>query len=287
MVKKSSFLEKLRNRWRSPSGMRIDAGSDRTPLASVPAKQGPAEPAARTKLTPREDALMALGEGFAELAGLMRGVQTRLDGQGEQAAALATRIEQLPMLGAAQLEALRALAASIEKQQASSDAILTRIGDLPQALATVQRALDRAAATDERAVTTLNEFRTTMERVQGAIGEMVQSSKTQAQATQALVQDQRAGQLRVLETIRDERTQHHQDVRDVVDGFGRTQAESSQRIEAVTKEGLGALRRSHEDQATRIAKLVAEQGRTNRAVVVLTVLSFLALLAIAVLLAMR
>jgi hypothetical protein len=291
VVKKSSFLDKLRNRWRSPSGMRVE-GAPRDDgrsevLASLPAAPEPVEPAGRAKLTPQQDAMLALGEGFKELASLLRGVQTRLETQGELNAAFGARVEQLPVLAAAQLEALRGLAQALERQQALGDAVLARLGDLPQALAGVQRALDRAAATDERAVRTFDEFRATMDRIHGSIGEMVQSSRTQAQATQALVQDQRAGQQRLLDTLGQDRERHATELRGAVDGLGRTQQESLRRVESVTQDGLGALRRAQEDQSTRMTKLVAEQSRLQRAVLVFAVLSLLVLIGIAALLALR
>ena len=52
------------------------------------------------------------------------------------------------------------------------------------------------------------------------------------------------------------------------------------KLESTTQEGLQALRWAQEDQATRMSKMVAESGKWNRAVLVMLVLSFAALVSI-------
>ncbi len=225
MVKKSSLLNKLWARWRSPSGMRVDQSERTSSPASRPAARRPEtattkptvqpsapppaiepmdavavpmpERASSRKMSSKEEALVTMEGGLKDLANLMRGVQVRMDAEGTKVAEMAGDISMLPALGQAQLDVLRALAEQIEKQGRASAQMMTVLGDLPGAMSGLRSTLDRLVATDERSAATLDEFRATMGNIQASMQEMVGHSKKQADHTEQLLksQDDRAERL--------------------------------------------------------------------------------------------
>ena len=289
MVKKSSLLEKLRSRWKPASGISVGRGSNgdtpvregvnRVEAAALPAERVP-EPVSGRKLSAKDDAVMAIGEGFKELASLMRGLQVRLEDQGGHVAGIDQHIVQLPALGQAQLDMLRAVAAQLEKQTTVSDAMLRTFGDLPRTLQGVQQALDRAAATDVRTAETLDEFRGTMDRISGAIGDMVDHSKIHAEAAWKLSRASTETAERVVEKVAQAQNEETAAVRSLLGDVGKTQREAITKLQTATEASLMSMRRSQEDQSAKLGKLVQESGKWNRAVVVLLVLSFTALASI-------
>lgn len=226
MVKKSSLLNKLWGRWRSPSGMRVESSdrqqsertqSERTsappprptsrrvePVAPPPAIE-PADAVAQPmpertssrKMSPKEEALVTMEGGLKDLANLMRGVQVRMDAEGTKVAEMAGDIRMLPALGQAQLDVLRALAEQVEKQGRANAQLMAVVGDLPGTMSGLRSTLDRMVATDERSAKTLDEFRSTMGTIQASMQEMVGHSKKQADHTEELLksQDDRAERL--------------------------------------------------------------------------------------------
>ena len=95
MVNKSSFLQRLRERWGSGSGVRVAGGADGAAAASGAAEVqrveavgrlpssafAPAEVRSQRKLSEREEALLALGTHFQELTTMLRGSHARMDDQ--------------------------------------------------------------------------------------------------------------------------------------------------------------------------------------------------------------
>ncbi|MCA8956562.1 MAG: hypothetical protein KDC87_10845 [Planctomycetes bacterium] len=258
MVKKSTILEKFVGRFRSGP---VRVASDRTetvepveadePVAEsrLPVQHIPEEinPRSRRRLSPAEDLSMAINESFTELSSLMRGVQVRMEDQGTRLSKMGEDMHKLPVVAEAQLVVLRRLADQLDKQQEMQGTMVRAFGDLPEVMKGVQRSLERSAATDDRTASTLSEFKQTMARIQGTMGEMVDAAKQQAQAAGSLANGQAA-------TVK--------------------------QLETSTQGGLEALRWAQEDQANRLAKMVGEGSRWNRAVLVMLVLSFAALVAI-------
>jgi hypothetical protein len=289
VVQRSSFFERLKNRWRSPSGMRV-ANGEGTPLRAQP-QNLPAVPEPErlgtAKLGPREDALVALSEGFEQLGSLLRGVQVRLESQGGQVAAIEQHLHELPAVGKAQIELMQQMQGTLERHQLLGENLVRTIGGLPAmienvqaTLGSVQHALERAAAADARTTHTLEEFRASMDRIQGAIGEMVGHSRTQAEATRDLVGTQRADTERIVATMSTERARTTEALRLTVDELGKQQAEAARKLQTATQDGLTSLRRAHEDQSNRITRLVEQNGQWSRGVLVMMLLSLLALLGI-------
>ena len=149
MVKKTSILGKLKNRWKSPDPVRSGGGRgvgpEPTPrITPEPAVAAPPERVPNRKMSAQEDAVVALGEGFRELSSMVRGVQTRMEDQGERSEAVTESVKQLPALGQAQLDLLRQMAAQMEQQNQASGKMMTALGTLPELLDGVRTALDRA-----------------------------------------------------------------------------------------------------------------------------------------------
>ncbi len=210
------------------------------------------------KLAAKEEAVLALGEGFQELSSLMRGVQTRLDGQGTQMGEVADGLRQLPAVQQAQLEALQGLASHLERQNTLGVQVADSLKGLPQMMTGVQAALERAASADERTAKTMGEFQNTMNRIHQSMGLMVQDSKSQADAVQKI-----AGK---TEEARAEEQEH---MRGMVADLRQS-----------TSESVTALRSAQEDQSTRLQKAVEENGKWSQAVLVLLAITVVGLLAV-------
>ncbi len=307
MVKKGSFFDKLKSRW-SSSGVRVEPTTDnhnrmREHLTSVPAVPDPARVEGR-KLSAREDAMVAVGEGFQELGTLLRGVQTRMEGSGTDVARMAEQLAHLPALGAAQLEMLKSVATALERQNALTERLHGSVENLPQLMGSVQAALERAHAADQRTVRTLDEFKSTMDRIQGSIGEMVETSgrhaaasesqadsaARQAHAVRTLVEQQRQHGQQVVETIEAARAQDQSAVQSAVSSveqLAKSQTEAAQRMHATQQSGLSALRQANEDQSAKLGRMLAQGQASARTTLVMSVLALVALAAILTVLVIR
>lgn len=277
MVKKSSFLEKLRNRLRTHDLHAAPAADFTEAARSAGAGQDP-EPASRLeavpairenevvsgrKLSQKEEATLAIQDGFRELNSLLRGMQGRVEDQGERFVRAADSLARLPELGEFQLQTLRRIAQQMEEQGRQSAVVVASLGELPQLMGNVREALDRAAAVDERTAGTLDEFRGHMARIQGSMERMVDHSRQHAETAKALSTG-RETELRQLQ---------------------ETTKSAVQGVEKAQSAGLRSLREAHEDQATRLGKLVEESSRRSNTVLVLLALILVALIGIGVVLA--
>ncbi len=277
MVKKASFLQRLRDRWGSGSGVRVDAAGNAAagnpaasrgaggarrvePLPRVePERQEPREVAtnfapadARStrKLGEREEAMLAFGSHFQELTALVRGSQARTEEQMQKLVAATQALTSLPAAATQQVELLRTLGSQLERQNALGEQVATTLRTLPALLQNVETALARAAATDERTAATVRDFQATMDRIHGSMQRMVEHSDVQAKASQQLAAS-RDGQL-------DELTK----------GIERAQHSAANELKRATDESLASLRRTHEDQSNRLQRVVQEHASWNRAVLV-------------------
>ena len=284
VVKRTSFLDKLVNRFRSSSGVRVAAGRHKRgrsqtveARAEDDAERGqvPARPAAEVrsgrKISSREGAVLAMNESFGELASLLRGVQVRLEDQGGQMAKVGEHTQCLPATSEAQLGVLRSLVVQVEKQNQIQETMARAFTDLPEVMTGLKASLDRATAMDKRTVETLGDFRQTMDQIQDGMGKMVESSKTQAEAAQVLAKDQQASAEKLVGRLSEERKEQ-----------GEMQKATVRQLENSTQEGLRALRWAQEDQSNRMVKLVGEASKWNRAVMVLMIMSVAALTSILV-----
>jgi chromosome segregation ATPase len=260
VVKKATLFERLFHPFRSGSGVRVEDGAGQR----LPSAAAPVERVEGKKLTPREDAVSALSEGFAELGGILRGVQVRLEGEGAHVAAIEQHLQALPANAAAQLGLLEKIAGSL--------------GDLPRVVAQIegslqgmQQALERATAADQRTSKTIEEFRAAMDRVQDTMHEFVDSSRVQAQSSTR----QADASQQLVTTLKEERRNESAQMQKAfsslaegVDGIGKAQADANRALQQATQQSIEQLRAAQEDQATRLSRLVEQNGKWSRAVLV-------------------
>ena len=270
MVKQGSFLTRLRERMRGP--VRIDAAGDGAADAPqmVAAERvaadgfdGPVEQRSTRKLTEREEALLAVGGHFQELTAMLRGSQARIDDQLARLVASTSALPQLPTLSQQHLEALRTLAAQMERQNVLGEQLAHAMARLPGMLESVEHALARAAAADERTSAVVRDFQGTLDRVQDAMGRMVAHGEQHVLAAQGLV------------------ARRDQEFMDLTEGIQVTQLRAADELHRAAADGMQSLRQSHEDQSNRLQRIVQESAAGNRAV--LFGLAMLAILTIGVL----
>jgi hypothetical protein len=270
MVKQGSFLQRLRERMRGP--VRVDALGDGAADAPqmVAAERvaadgfdGAVEQRSTRKLTEREEALLAVGGHFQELTAMLRGSQARVDDQLARLVASTSALPQLPTLSQQHLEALRTLAAQMERQNVLGEQLAHAMARLPGMLESVEHALARAAAADERTSAVVRDFQGTLDRVQDAMGRMVAHGEQHVLAAQGLV------------------ARRDQEFKDLTEGIQVTQLRAADELHRAAAEGMQSLRQSHEDQSNRLQRIVQEAAAGNRAV--LFGLAMLAILTIGVL----
>ena len=290
MVKKASFLQRLRDRWGSGSGVRVSPaearqqqdlrsgdsrsgdsrssdsrsgnGAARGPAQTSrvePERAGtrevntgfaPVEPRSSRKLSEREEAMMALGTHFQELTALVRGSHARTDEQMQKLVAATEALTSLPGAANQQVELLRTMGAQLERQNALGEQVATTLRTLPTLLQNVEAALARAAQTDERTSATVREFHATMDRIHSSMQKMVEHSGEQAKAATQLAA-RREGEFQELAA-----------------GIERAQQAAASELQRATDDSLASLRRTHEDQSNRLQRVVQEHAGWNRAVLV-------------------
>lgn len=280
MVKQGSFFQRLKERWGSGSGVRIEKGGVRgaqKPAATasrvdagggssgaggngngngashareVSTTFAPADARSSRKLSEREEAMMALGSHFQELTTLLRGSQARTDEKLQKLVDATATLGNLPMLGQQQLDTLRSLSVQMEKQNQLGEQLATTMTRLPNLLENVEAALQRAAATDERTAATVREFQATMDRIHTSMDKMVQNSSEQTKAAQQLAE------------------RRTEELKGLASDIAATQEHAVGELKRATDEGLQSLRRTHEDQSNRLQRVIQEHAGWNRAVLV-------------------
>jgi uncharacterized protein YukE/uncharacterized coiled-coil protein SlyX len=280
MVNKGSFFQRLKGRWGSGSGVRVESSSSTSSRAntvsasatraqqsaatasridselaqprdgsgrSVSSAFHPAETRSSRKMSDREEAMLAVGQHFQELTALMRGSQAASD---EKLQKIVDATSSIPVLGQQQLEALQSLSQQMQKQNELGEKLSTTMTRLPNLLENVEKALDRAATTDERTAATVMEFQSTMDRIHTSMDKMVEHSGDQAKATQELA------------------SRRSEELKGLASDIAKAQDGAVDELKRTTGEGLKGLRRTHEDQSNRLQKVVEEQAGWNRAVLV-------------------
>ena len=278
MVNKGSFFQRLKGRWGSGSGVRVEDSSSTDSLTngassasgvgasssasridselgqsrdgsgrSVSSTFQPAGARSSRKMSDREEAMLVVGHHFQELASLMRGSQAASD---EKLQKIVDATSSMPAVGQQQLETLQALSQQMQKQNELGEKLSTTMTRLPHLLESVEKALDRAAKTDERTAATVMEFQSTMDRIHTSMDKMVEHSGDQAKATQELA------------------NRRNEELKGLVTDIAKAQDGAVDELKRTTGEGLQHLRRTHEDQSNRLQKVVEEHAGWNRAVLV-------------------
>jgi methyl-accepting chemotaxis protein len=273
MVNKGSFFQRLKERWGSGSGVKVDArtavrGQGNGPLRGAESVQrvepvrepngarelagtfAAAEAKSTRKLSDREEALLALGTHFQELSTLLRGSHARMDDQLAKLGTAADVLARLPSLSNQQLDLMRAMSGQLERQNALGEQVAKTLGSLPTLLQSVEGALARAAATDERTAATVREFQATMDRIHTSMGQMVEHSSQQAKAAQQLADRRDDAML------------------DIKNGIEQSNRSAVHELQRANEDSLESLRRTHEDQSNRLQRVVQEHAGWNKAVLV-------------------
>lgn len=282
MVKQGSFFQRLKERWGSGSGVRVEKpaavargaapvkpaatasrvepaphagngsgnGNGAGPAAPLSTTFSPADARSTRKVSDREEAMLALGSHFQELTALLRGSQARTDEKLQKLVDATSSLGSLPALGQQQLDTLRALSTQMEKQNQLGEQLTATMTKLPNLLENVEAALQRAAATDERTAATVREFQSTMDRIHTSMDKMVQNSSEQTKAAQQLAE------------------RRDDELKGLASDIAKTQAHAVDELKRTTDEGLQSLRRTHEDQSNRLQRVVQEHAGWNRAVLV-------------------
>lgn len=274
MVKKGSIFARLKERWRSGSGMKVETmrrGGEptRAPVNRVPGNgngelQAGTTPEVRSsrKLSEREEASVALSQHFMDIGVLLRGVQSRMDKNHDRLDVVADSLGKLPGVGQQQLQMLQQLAGHVERQNAVGENLARTLTGLPDLLKNVEQALQRAANTDERTASTVREFQTTMDRIQGQMGKMVEHSAENAAATRTLAE------------------RREQSWTELSTNLQENQTRAVEELQRANTEGLKTLRQTHEDQSNRLSKVVEEHAGWNRAVLAVLGIVLLGMIAI-------
>lgn len=274
MVNKASFFQRLKSRWGSGSGVRVEkttagkaagrseAGSSSRaepeliqPRSSRNGSRGgavsstfqPADVRSSRKMSDREEAMLTVGHHFQELATLMRGSQAAND---EKLQKIVEATSSIPVLGQQQLDTLKSLSQQMDKQNELGVQLSSTMRRLPNLLENVERALDRAAKTDERTAATVIEFQGTMDRIHSSMDKMVEHSGDQARAAQQLAE------------------RRSEELKDLASDIAKTQSGAVEDLKRSTDQSLLQLRQTHEDQSNRLQKVVQENAGWNRAVMV-------------------
>ncbi len=274
MVNKGSFFQRLKDRWGSGSGVRVEkpAGGRAAGKAAATASRAepepiqprsgngngngsgavsstfqPAETRSSRKMSDREEAMLTVGHHFQELSSLMRGSQAAND---EKLQKIVDATSSIPVLGEQQLDTLKSLSVQMEKQNELGVQLSSTMTRLPDLLESVERALERAAKTDERTAATVMEFQNTMDRIHTSMDKMVEHSGDQAKASQELAE------------------RGTEELKSLATGIAKTQSGAVEELKRATDQGLQQLRHTHEDQSNRLQKVVQEHALWNRAVLV-------------------
>jgi hypothetical protein len=281
VVKKSSIFARLKERWRSGSGMKVEPmrrGGDevKAPVNRMPGNGsrelqagGAADLRSSRKLSEREEASVALSQHFQDIGALLRGVQSRMDKNHDRLDNVADSLGKLPAVNQQQLQMLQQLASHVERQNTIGENLARTLTGLPDLLQNVEQALQRAANTDERTASTVREFQVTMDRIQNQMGKMVEHSAESAAATRSLAEKREQSWTELATNL--------------TEGQQRAVAE----LQRSNTEGLTSLRRTHEDQSNRLHKVVEEHAGWNRAVLAVLGIVLLGMVAILVVLLAR
>ncbi|HIE72518.1 MAG TPA: hypothetical protein EYP98_21470, partial [Planctomycetes bacterium] len=248
MVNKGSFFQRLKDRWGSGSGVRVEkpAGGRAAGKAAATASRAepepiqprsgngngngsgavsstfqPAETRSSRKMSDREEAMLTVGHHFQELSSLMRGSQAAND---EKLQKIVDATSSIPVLGEQQLDTLKSLSVQMEKQNELGVQLSSTMTRLPDLLESVERALERAAKTDERTAATVMEFQNTMDRIHTSMDKMVEHSGDQAKASQELAE------------------RGTEELKSLATGIAKTQSGAVEELKRATDQGLQQLR---------------------------------------------
>ncbi len=198
----------------------------------------------------REDAAMALTDGFRELGSLLQGIHRRMDDQSRQATSLNDKFVGLPDMAKAQVDFMAKVSQQLVDQREKTGELLDKLSGLPALLDGIHKTLERQAAVEERTEKNLRDFRSTMDRIHNSIGEL--QSQSQAAMTKA------------------------------TETFERTNGRTTRVFEETQKQAYETFQKSQEQGLAQLAKIVEKSGKASRGVTIMMVLLLLSVAALTI-----
>lgn len=193
-------------------------------------------------------------DGIKDLSGLLRGIRTGMDNQGERTEKLIKNFQDLPEAAKAQIQFLERISAQMESQHSHTSELLERFSQIPELLAGVQKILESQQAAEERRDQTLGRFRDTMERINTSIAVLNKDTK------EAINTNARSFERGHAESVRT---------------FEKKHSESVQAFELSQRQTLDAFLKASHSQNEAMSSVLKGSTKQNRAILVFLILVFL------------
>ncbi len=279
MVKKTTFLEKLFGaRKEKEGGIESVSGSGRTGEGpgtrdwgiggggeEIPVRPRPGSPelsetagndsgngkeesTSLLKRGRKEEAMVALTEGFKDLSELLTGIRDRMEEQGRRAGDLNEKVADLPTLAKAQVDFMTAISKTLEQQNRKTGELVQRLGNLPDLLEGIHKTLEKQVAAEERSEKTMQDFRSTMDRIHSSIGKL---SKENSDA-----------------------------VKEATTSLERTHERTTRVFEKTQTQAYAAFEKAQKAHLAQLKSLMERSARMNRTIVVLLAIVFAGLAAL-------
>jgi len=206
---------------------RIANGSS-TPVTR-PVEVEPIVEVARSRGGKKEDAAVALVDGFKDLSGLLHGIQDRMDEQTRRSGELNTKFHDLPEVARAQIDFMGKISEQVISQEERTKLLVERLSGLPELLDGLHSTLEKQLEREERTERTLTDFRGTMDRIHESIGTLSRENqvamstavesfeRSQDKATTAFSDSQRM----THETFSTSQSVHLKQINELVDRTNR------------------------------------------------------------------
>ncbi len=210
------------------------------------------EPARKMEVKPvrKEDAQKAVVRGLQDLSDLLKGIQSRMEAQGEKTGKLLDTFKDLPEAAQAQIQFLEKISKQMEAQHGRTTQLLERFSQIPELLSGIQKILEAQQNAEARRDQTLGRFRETMERINASISSLSQdNSRAMTEAAQT---------------------------------FEKAHAQSVQTFEKSQKETLQVFQKAQETHSKALGEFLSSTRKQNKAILFFLVLTFLVMAGILV-----
>ncbi len=219
-------------------------------MASRPAPPPEAPRKMEVKPIRKEDAQKAVVRGLQDLSDLLKGIQGRMEAQGEKTGKLLDTFKDLPGAAQAQIQFLEKISRQMEAQHGRTTQLLEQFSQIPELLGGIQKILEAQQNAEARRDQTLGRFRETMERINASISSLSQdNSKAMAEAAQT---------------------------------FEKAHTQSVQTFEQSQKQTLQVFQKAQESHSKALGEFLSSTRRQNKAILFFLVLTFLVMAGILV-----
>lgn len=284
MVRKSSFLDKLFGKRKDVSqleeskadvgvlldkhgrpthkhGRNVDVGPVANPPTAAapgvdrtkPANGGsgggvPPEVQPVTMHLGKREATNALVDGFQDLSALLRGLDRRMEQQGQRTGDLNEKFTELPAMARAQVDFMSQVSRQLSDQKQRTGELLSKLTGLPALFEGIHKTLERQAATEERTEKNLTDFRQTMDRIHESIGTLAKGN-------------QKA-------------------IKDTTESFERSSTRTTRAFEETQKQAYTSFEKTQSAQLGQLGQMIESSTRVNRWMIVTMVIVAFTLVAL-------